>query len=420
MLKRILICRRRLAAVVAVVAGVASAAPLNAQRPAGARPLASSEYLYLWTASADSSGPDFLAVYDIRDNAKASRYGALVTTVAAPGRGNGPHHTEHDMPADGRLFANGFRSGQSFVFDLSNSRAPRVAAQFGDIAGLMHPHSFWRLPNGNLLSTFQMQHDSVGMAPGGLVELTPRATLVRSSSANRAPSSRSDRPYSAAILNNIDRVVVTTTDMDRADSTRNVQLWRLSDLSLQHTIVLPDGPHFEGYRSAEPRVLSDGKTVLVSTFNCGLFLLDGLTTAAPSARMVASFPRKPGTNCAVPVVAGNYYLITVPAWSAVVSLDVSDPSRPREVSRVTLGPDDVPHWIGIEPNHGRVVITGYQAMRTRVLLATFNAKTGALALDERFRAEGSAEAGMRMENIAWPHGGKGAGVPHGAVFSRAP
>ena len=420
MLKRILICRRRLAAVVAVVAGVASAAPLIAQRPAGARPLASSEYLYLWTASADSSGPDFLAVYDIRDNAKASRYGALVTTVAAPGRGNGPHHTEHDMPADGRLFANGFRSGQSFVFDLSNSRAPRVAAQFGDIAGLMHPHSFWRLPNGNLLSTFQMQHDSVGMAPGGLVELTPRATLVRSSSANRAPSSRSDRPYSAAILNNIDRVVVTTTDMDRADSTRNVQLWRLSDLSLQHTIVLPDGPHFEGYRSAEPRVLSDGKTVLVSTFNCGLFLLDGLTTAAPSARMVASFPRKPGTNCAVPVVAGNYYLITVPAWSAVVSLDVSDPSHPREVSRVTLGPDDVPHWIGIEPNHGRVVITGYQAMKTRVLLATFNAKTGALALDERFRAEGSAEAGMRMENIAWPHGGKGAGVPHGAVFSRAP
>ena len=391
-----------------------------AQRPAGARPLASSEYLYLWTASADSSGPDFLAVYDIRDNAKASRYGALVTTVAASGRGNGPHHTEHDMPADGRLFANGFRSGQSFVFDLSNSRAPRVAAQFGDIAGLMHPHSFWRLPNGNLLSTFQMQHDSVGMAPGGLVELTPRATLVRSSSANRAPSSRSDRPYSAAILNNIDRVVVTTTDMDRADSTRNVQLWRLSDLSLQHTIVLPDGPHFEGYRSAEPRVLSDGKTVLVSTFNCGLFLLDGLTTAAPSARMVASFPRKPGTSCAVPVVAGNYYLITVPAWSAVVSLDVSDPSRPREVSRVTLGPDDVPHWIGIEPNHGRVVITGYQALKTRALLATFNAKTGALALDERFRAEGSAEAGMRMENIAWPHGGKGAGVPHGAVFSRAP
>lgn len=400
------------------VAALTVATPLSAQRAA------SSEYLYLWTASADSSGPDFLAVYDIRDRAMAARYGALVTTVAVPGRGNGPHHTEHDMPADHRLFANGFRSGQSFVFDLTNPRAPRVAEQFGDVAGLMHPHSFWRLPNGNLLSTFQMQYDSAGMAPGGLVELTPRATLVRSSSANRAPGSRSDRPYSAAILNDIDRVVVTTTDMDKGDSTRNVQLWRLSDLSLQHTIVLPDGPQFEGYRSAEPRVLSDGKTVLVSTFNCGLFLLNGLTSAAPSAapsaRMVASFPRKPGTSCAVPVVAGKYYLITVPAWSAVVVLDVSDPAHPREVSRVTLGADDVPHWIGIEPNHQRVVITGYQAMKTRVLLATFNATTGALALDERFRAEGSAEAGMRMEHITWPHGGTGAGIPHGAVFSRSP
>ena len=408
----------RRALTLAVVA-LASASPLFGQRVAR-RAVATSEYLYLWTASADSSGPDFLAVYDIRDNAKAARYGALVTTVAVPGRGNGPHHTEHDMPVDGRLFANGFRSGQSFVFDLTNPRTPRVAEQFDDIAGMMHPHSFWRLPNGNLLSTFQMQHDSVGMAPGGLVELTPRAQLVRSSSANRAPASRSDRPYSAAILNDIDRVVVTTTDMDKADSTRNVQLWRLSDLSLQHTIVLPDGPHFEGYRSAEPRVLSDGKTVLVSTFNCGLYLLAGLSSTTPSARMVASFPRKPGTSCAVPVVAGKYYLITVPAWSAVVSLDVSDPSHPREVSRVTLGPDDVPHWIGIEPNHRRVVITGYQAMKTRVLLATFNAKTGALALDERFRAVGGTEPGMRMENITWPHGGTGAGIPHGAVFSRLP
>ena len=394
------------------------ATPLFAQRSTATRPAASSEYLYLWTASADSSGPDFLAVYDIRDNAKAARYGDLVATVAVPGRGNGPHHTEHDMPADGRLFANGFRSGQSFVFDLSNPKSPSVAAQFGDMAGLMHPHSFWRLPNGNLLSTFQMQHDSAGMAPGGLVELTPRATLVRSSSGNRAPASRSDRPYSAAILPDIDRVVVTTSDMDKADSTRNVQLWRLSDLSLQRTIELPLGPHFEGYRSAEPRVLRDGKTVLVSTFNCGLFLLDGVATATPSARMVASFPRKPGTSCAVPVVAGKYYLITVPAWSAVVVLDVSDPSHPREVSRVTLGPDDVPHWIGIEANHRRVVITGYQAMKTRVLLATFNATTGALALDERFRAAGSAEVGIRMEGITWPHGGTGAGIPHGAVFSR--
>jgi hypothetical protein len=323
------------------------------------------------------------------------------------------------MPKDGQLFANGYASGRSFIFDLTNPSAPRLAKQFTEIGSLMHPHSYWRLPNGNVLATFQMQHDAQGIAPGGLVELTNRAEVVRSASSNVAGVDRRIRPYSAAILPDIDRIFVTTTDMDNRDSTRTVQLWRLSDLSLQRTIELPNGPRGdEGFLSAEPRLLSDGKTVLVSTFNCGLYLLDGIESAAPRARLVASFPRKAGTYCAVPVVAGNYYLITVPAWNAVVSLDVSDPSRPREVSRLTLGANDVPHWIAIEPNHRRVVITGYQAMRTRALMARFDAATGTLALDKRFRAASSTESGLRMEGVAWPHGGNGAAAPHGAVFSR--
>src|SRR6185436_3074914 len=72
------------------------------------------EYLYLWTASADRSQADFLAVLDVTE--AEGRYGRLVTTLPVPGRGNGPHHTEHEMPADRQLFANGFESGQSFVF----------------------------------------------------------------------------------------------------------------------------------------------------------------------------------------------------------------------------------------------------------------------------------------------------------------
>ena len=70
----------------------------------------------LWAGSADSSGPDFLAVFDVHEPGNGDRYGALLTTVPVPGRGNGPHHMEHDVAADGRLFANGFRSGQSFIF----------------------------------------------------------------------------------------------------------------------------------------------------------------------------------------------------------------------------------------------------------------------------------------------------------------
>ena len=376
----------------------------------------SSKHLYLWTASADSTAPDFLAVFDVEP--QGDRYGRLVTTVPVPGRGNVPHHTEHAMAADDRLFANGFGSGQTFIFDLTDPAAPKLDGQFGDVGPLMHPHSFLRLPNGNVLATFQMQHDATGIAPGGLAEITPQGRVVRSASANGPGTNRRVRPYSAAIVPGIDRIVVTTTDMDSEDSISVVQIWRQSDLALLHAFELPVGPHGEGYNTAEPRILSDGKTVLVSTFNCGLFRLEGIATAAPRGRMVASFPRRSGVNCAIPVVAGRYYLVTVPSSNAVVSLDVSDPDHPREASRITLGRDDVPHWVSLEPNTERVVITGYAGMLHRVLMARFDSATGALSIDQRFRAAGSTEAGFRLENQAWPHGGRAAGVPHGAVFSR--
>ena len=110
--------------------------------------------------------------------------------------------------------------------------------------------------------------------------------------------------------------------------------------------------------------------------------------------------------------------MTVPAWSAVVSLDISDPAAPREVSRLTLGADEVPHWISVSADGRRVAITGYGAMQHRVLIARFDPASGELTLDERFREEGADEPGFRMDDETWPHGGQAKGIPHGAVFSR--
>lgn len=376
------------------------------------------QYLYLWTASEDPAQPDFLAVLDVTE--RGDRYGRLVTTLTVPGRGNKPHHTEHEMPADGRLFANGFGSGQSFVFDLTSPGRPTLAAQFGDVEGYAHPHSFLRLPGGNVLATFQMRHTAATMTAGGLVELTPAATPLRSSAAHFAGADPAMRVYSGAIVPAFDRIVTTTTDMEaRHPASRNLQVWRLSDLALLHTFPLPDGATGgEGLNTAEPRLLADGRTMLVSTFNCGLYLMENLAGEHPSARLVATFPRKDGTYCAVPVVAGRYYLVTVPAWSAVVSLDISDPSAPREVSRARFGETDVPHWIAIAPDHRRVVVTGYQGMKHRVEILRFDPATGQLAVDDRFREAGATVPGFRMDDKTWPHGGTARGIPHGAVFSR--
>ncbi|MDZ7631953.1 MAG: selenium-binding protein SBP56-related protein [Gemmatimonadaceae bacterium] len=323
--------------------------------------MAARDYLYLWTASADTTSPDFLAVLDVTED--SARYGRLVTTLPVPGVRNGPHHTEHEMPADAQLFANGFRSGQSFIFDLRNPSTPKIAGQFGDVDGYAHPHSFLRLANGNVLATFQMKHATAGMRTGGLVELTSEGTRVRSSSADTPGADSALRVYSAMPVPLLDRIVTTSTDMNPGpeEASRTLQIWRLSDLALLQQITLP-GPR--GTLSAEPRLMNDGRTVLVSTFSCGLFVLLGLDGESPSAREVARFPQKEGESCAIPAIVGRYYLVTVPAWSAVVSLDIADPMAPKEVSRVTFDSSDVPHWLSVSPDRRRVVVTGYDRWRT--------------------------------------------------------
>jgi hypothetical protein len=394
---------------------LAGCAALSAQHTTTTAP---ADYLYLWTGSADDAQPDFLAVLDVTE--RKDRYGRLVATLPVPGRANRPHHTEHEMPAGRLLFANGFGSGQTWMFDLADPVHPRIAGQFGDVAGYAHPHSFLRLPSGNVLATFQMRHEAGRMTPGGIVELTPTGGVVRASAADGPGIDPALRVYSGSVVPALDRIVTTTSDMDaRTPASRSLQVWRLSDLKLLRTFPLPDGPAGEeGLYTAEPRLMADGKTVLVSTFNCGLYLMDGLASDAPSARLVAAFPRKKGTNCAIPIIAGRYYLVTVPAWSAIVSLDISDPAAPREVSRVSLGPDDVPHWISISPDQRRVVLTGYQGMMHRVVIARFDPASGQLSWDTRFREEGAADHGFRMDDKTWPHGGTAKGIPHGAVFSR--
>ena len=396
-----------------VLLGALIACAPRADSPAPVR-----EYLYLWTASADTTQPDFLAVVDVTaSTSDTGPYGRLVTTLPVPGLMNRPHHTEHEMPADKQLFANGFGSGRSFIFDLTRPEAPRIEADFGDVDGYAHPHSFLRLPNGNLLATFQMTHTNGHMRTGGLVELTPAGARVRSSSADSPGADSGLRVYSAGVVPALDRIVTTSTDMEKDffEQSRTLQFWRLSDLTLRTSIRLP-GPN--GVLSAEPRLMDDGRTMLVSTFSCGLFLIDSLGSDAPTATQVGSFPQKEGTSCAVPAIVGHYYLVSVPAWSAVVSLDISTPRAPKEVSRAVFDSTDVPHWLSVSPDRKRVVVTGYASMQHTAHMLRFDSATGVVTRDNRFRDEGVAVGGFRMDNKTWPHGGNAKGVPHGAVFSR--
>ncbi|HJU85804.1 MAG TPA: hypothetical protein VJ788_00340 [Gemmatimonadota bacterium] len=376
--------------------------------------------LVVWAGDVDRADSDFLAVLDADPG--SPDYGGVIATVPVDRRGTHPHHTEHRMPPGGTLFANGFMSGTTYRFDLSDPDAPQLVGAFEEAAGFTFPHSYERLPNGNVLATFQGRGPD-NADPGGLVEVDDAGTVVRSgSAADAAAEDALIRPYSLAIVPGLDRVVVTSYDMGedmgmtggRRGRTHVVQVWRLSDLSVVATIDLPPLPGGGGdEQPGEPRLLSDGRTVLVSTFTCGLYRITGLASGYPGAEPVHGLG---GGGCAVPVVVGRFWVQSVPSANAVVALDVSDPAAPVEVSRLELGGRSFPHWLALDEGSGRIVIADRGDGEERLYVARIDPETGALTLDDRFRDSGSERPGVSFERAEWPHGASGAARPHGSVF----
>jgi hypothetical protein len=180
------------------------------------------------------------------------------------------------------------------------------------------------------------------------------------------------------------------------------------------TIALPPGPRGdENKYTGESRLLADGRSVYIHTFNCGLYLLRNIESSRPTATFVKGFE---GTDCGVPILTGHYWLQTVPDAHSLVALDISDPEHPREVSRVSVGADEYPHWIAIDAR-GRRIVLNSAGRGSRLFLIYFDPATGALTLDARFRDPGSDQPGISLTGSNWP-GFTGTVVPHGAVFSR--
>jgi hypothetical protein len=393
-----------------------------------------SQYLYVWTGDSAEKQSDFLAVIDATPS--SPNYGALVRTVRVGVAGSHPHHTEEVVAANGHLLANGFHAGRTWLFDASVPAEPKLLAMFDDIAGFSHPHSYVRVKNGRVLMTFQYAADSTtrsntgtgqvmamggGHKTGGLVEMDENGASIRSASA--ADPSISDKriyPYSVLPIASLDRAVSTTTDMDDKNLKATgewVQLWRLSDLKLLRSIALKPGPRGDENKfTGEPRLLPDGKSVYVHTFNCGLYLLRGVESDAPTSMFVHSFK---GKNCGVPLLIGHFWIQTVPDAHALVTLDVTDPEHPREVSTLDVGADEQPHWIARDTAGKRIVMnTGGAGTGNRVFILTFDPTTGALAMDDRFHDPGMSRPGIRFSHRSWPPGSVSTAIPHGAVFSR--
>jgi hypothetical protein len=248
-----------------------------------------------------------------------------------------------------------------------------------------------------------------------------RGTVIRSGSARDDANARKwIYPYSVLPLPAIDRALSTTTDMDEKNTKATsewLQFWRLSDLTLLRSVALEPGPRGDEHQfTGEPKLLADGKSIYVHTFNCGLYLIRGIEQPEPEARFVHAFE---GKNCGVPIRTGNFWLQSVPEAHAVVVLDITDPERPREASRVDVGDDEQPHWLAIDPAGRRVVVnSGGNSKGNRLFVLDFDPSSGRLTMDRRFRDGGGSDNGVNLSDKTWPHGFSGKAVPHGTVFSR--
>lgn len=377
-----------------------------------------STHVFVWAWDVERASDDFLAVVDV--DPRSATYGQVVTTLPAPGS-RGAHHVEYELSTDA-LFASAWDSERSFVFDLADAAHPAVQSDFGDAGPFSHPHSFARTPSGTVLGTFQVRADDHG-AVGGLVELDARGRMLRGVSAEN-PMDPDLRPYSLAVVPALDRVVTTSADMQGRLTGRSVQVWRLSDLTLLHTILLPPGPRGDEHlHPAEPRLLADGRTVMVATFRCGIYVLSGLDST-PVATLARSFPWSavPGedTDCNVPVRSGRFWVQPVGTTGSLVVLDVSAPSQPVIVDELGFGIDARPHWLALEPGGRRLVMTGGGTLAGGVFLVDMDPETGKLRLADGLRATGSGIPGIRFDRDEWPHGATGPAFAHGAVFSRVP
>jgi len=373
-------------------------------------------YMYAWAGDVARKGNDFLAVIDA--DPASSSYGRLITTVATDQQTMMAHHTEYSMPVSGMLFANDHDAGRTFVFDVRDPIHPKIATSFSDMGGYMHPHSYLRLPNGNVLATFQHAHHAPSGATtgksGGLVEIDDSGKVIRSaSSADPAFADALLTPYSLVVLPELDRVVSTNSSMHDGDifSGATYQVWRLSDLKLLETAYFDVGQNHYGHVSPEePRLGPDG-SIYVQTLGCGIERITGLSSDAPRSQLVHTFP---GNWCGVPTIVGHYLIQSVPAIHGLIVLDITYGAKPAEVARLTMSETFEPHWTGWDAKTKRLVVTGNEP---RLYLLKLDEQTGALTMDDALR-DADGKSGVNFDRSDWPHSWSGKGIPHGVVFTR--
>lgn len=391
--------------------------------------------LYIWAGSLDQgpNGTDFLAVVD--SDPDSPSYGEVLATEPVGVAGTNPHHAEPVTPAGAPLFANGYDAGRTFLFDLSEPGDPRLTGEIAPVPGFEYPHGFLRLDDGEVLATMQYGDESIPGNPGGLARFDPDGNLISAvSAADPAFEGEVIRPYAVEAIPTLDRVVTTSRTMhiSMERSADLVQIWRLSDSALLHTLRVPRvepvsepecvigvgdmceaGQYPAEAQPFESRLMDDG-SVLMNTLMCGIYRINEIDSSEPDIEVVLNYPELFG--CSVPTVFNDFLVLPVMFSETILVVDISDPDNIKEVSRFDT-PGYQPHWAVSDPGASRVVVTSSGTAPTyTVLMFDIDPESGHLTLDESFGSSEFPKAGVSFYRDSWPHGESGTAIPHAALF----
>lgn len=398
---------------VLVLAGLLGACAPTPDRGAAPAP---ARYLFVWAGTGHDSTPgvDFVSMLDAKPGSPT--YGSVLATLPVDSAGRMPHHAEFSLPSSGPLFANDFTGDKSFLLDLANPEAPRLAGMVERTPRMRRIHSFARLASGHVLATVQFGDNTHTGDPGGLAEFDAEGRFVRSTtSADPAFPGAAIRTYALTIVPAIDRVVTTSSPMDAERTADVVQVWRLSDLALLQTLPVPPvGSDSAGKYPFELRTLADGRTVFLNTYYCGFYRLAGLD-GTPKIEPVLALPHPANIGCSVPLVVGHFWVMPIAYAHRIATFDITNPSQPHEVASFSTDSTFFPHWIASDPGSDRVVLTDQGDGQPLIRIAHLDRGTGRLAWDEQFRDQGSAISAVSFHR-KWPNGETLMAMPHAALF----
>jgi len=392
-----------------------------------------SPYRLLFAGDEDGTASDFFAVVDVRGD--SPDLGKVIATTLIGMKKAMPHHMEYSLPPAGEpLFANAHHHEKSFLLDVSNPRSPRIVKSFDPPPPFRFPHDYYRTPTGTRLVGF-LRSEGADPDPtaketpgnhGGIAEYSADGRLLRTASAAVAGLTKAVRPYAFALRADIDRLVVTSAPMMEDSSADVIQIYRYSDFALLKTIALTPGSAngrvIVGSERAGfgPRVLSDG-SVFFNSYGCAFYRLSDIGAENPTLETLFALETpepKPDDirgSCGIPIVFDHFWLMPAGQLNALVVLDIADPAKPREVSRLPTAPAFRPHWLARDAKSDRLVLGAELGGEEGVYVLRFDSATGRASFDESIRSQGQAGY-ISLENQSWPHGASGPAWAHAALF----